>query len=211
MQTRSCRRIIASTGSTASPPPGAANPFCRQSRSRTWWLFWRCCMTRYRPMAPSLTNERTTRRQFLGAAGGLVAGCSIPLLLTVRPAGATSATMATAIREVIGEATVREGKVKLDVPPLVENGNTVSLGVSVDSPMNPADYVKTIFIFNEKNPLPNVANFHLGPRAGKASVATRIRLADSQQLVAIAQLSDGSFWSASVDVIVTLAACVETL
>jgi len=163
-------------------------------------------------MAPSLTNERTTRRQFLGAAGGLVAGCcSIPLLLTVRPAGATSATMATAIREVIGEATVREGKVKLDVPPLVENGNTVSLGVSVDSPMNPADYVKTIFIFNEKNPLPNVANFHLGPRAGKASVATRIRLADSQQLVAIAQLSDGSFWSASVDVIVTLAACVETL
>ena len=162
-------------------------------------------------MAPSLTNERTTRRQFLGAAGGLVAGCAIPLLLAVRPAGATSATMATAIREVIGEATVREGKVKLDVPPLVENGNTVSLGVSVDSPMNPADYVKTIFIFNEKNPLPNVANFHLGPRAGKASVATRIRLADSQQLVAIAQLSDGSFWSASVDVIVTLAACVETL
>jgi sulfur-oxidizing protein SoxY len=132
-------------------------------------------------------------------------------MLTVRPAGATSATMATAIREVIGEATVREGKVKLDVPPLVENGNAVSLGVSVDSPMNATDYVKTIFIFNEKNPLPNVVNFHLGPRAGKASVATRIRLADSQQLVAIAQLSDGSFWSASVDVIVTLAACVETL
>jgi sulfur-oxidizing protein SoxY len=119
--------------------------------------------------------------------------------------------MAAAIREVIGEANVREGKVKVDLPPIVENGNTVSLTVSVDSPMTESDHVKGIYIFNEKNPQPNIANFHLGPRAGKASIATRIRLADSQQVVAIAQLSDGSFWSGSVEVIVTIAACVETL
>jgi sulfur-oxidizing protein SoxY len=77
--------------------------------------------------------------------------------------------------------------------------------------MTEAEHVKSIFIFNEKNPQPNIANFHLSPRCGTARVATRIRLADSQQLVAIAQLSDGSFWSGSVDVVVTLAACVETL
>jgi sulfur-oxidizing protein SoxY len=85
----------------------------------------------------------------------------------------------------------------------------VSLTVSVESPMSEADHVESIHIFNEKNPQPYVAAFNLGPRAGKAQVATRIRLADSQRVVAIARLSDGSFWSDSVDVIVTLAACTE--
>ena len=64
-------------------------------------------------------------------------------------------------------------------------------------------------VFNEKNPQANIANFHLGPHNGRAQVSTRIRLADSQKIVAIAKLSDGSFWSASVDVVVTLAACTE--
>ena len=77
--------------------------------------------------------------------------------------------------------------------------------------MTATDYVKAIHIFNEKNPQPNVIGIHLGPRAGKAKVSTRIRLADSQKVVAIAQMSDGSFWSESVDVIVTLAACLENL
>ncbi len=99
----------------------------------------------------------------------------------------------------------------LDIPPLVENGNVVPLTVSVESPMTATDYVKAIHVFNEKNPQPNVIGIHLGPRAGKASISTRIRLADSQKVVAIAQMSDGSFWSDQVDVIVTLAACVEGL
>jgi sulfur-oxidizing protein SoxY len=64
-------------------------------------------------------------------------------------------------------------------------------------------------VFNEKNPQPNVAVFHLGPRAGRASVSTRMRLATSQNLIAVAELSDGTFWSDKVEVIVTLAACVE--
>ena len=75
--------------------------------------------------------------------------------------------------------------------------------------MNEADHVSAIHIFNEKNPQPYVAAFHLGPRAGRASVSTRIRLADSQEVVAIARLSDGRFWSDGADVIVTLAACTE--
>ena len=81
--------------------------------------------------------------------------------------------------------------------------------VTVDSPMSEADHVTAIHIFNEKNPQPYVATFALGPRAGKAVVSTRIRLADSQQVTAIARLNDGSFWSDSADVIVTLAACAE--
>lgn len=141
----------------------------------------------------------------------LVATLGAMSLLVIRPARATPATMAAAIREAIGEAAVKPGKVKLELPPLVENGNSVAMTVAVDSPMTEADHVKAIYLFNEKNPQPNIANFHLGPRAGVAKVATRVRLADSQKVTAIAQLSDGSFWSDEVEVIVTLAACVEVL
>ena len=152
--------------------------------------------------------EQTSRRRFLGLAGSTAVLGAIPIV-TLRPVEATPAMLATAIRNVVGEAPVRTGKVKLDVPPLVENGNTVPMTVSVSNPMTSDDYVKSIHVFNEKNPQPNVGNFHLGPHAGRAQISTRIRLADSQKIVAIARLSDDSFWSTSVDVVVTLAACTE--
>jgi sulfur-oxidizing protein SoxY len=152
--------------------------------------------------------KSSTRRQFLGLAGSAAVLGVAPVVI-VRPAEATPVTLAAAIGNVVGEAVVRTGKVKLEIPPLVENGNTVPMTVSVATPMTPDDYVKSIHVFNEKNPQPNIGNFYLGPRAGRAQVSTRIRLADSQKIVAIARLSDGSFWSASVDVVVTLAACTE--
>ena len=152
--------------------------------------------------------KNSTRRQFLGLAGSAAVIVTVPIV-TLRPAEATPAMLASAIRNVVGEAEVRTGKVKLDVPPLVENGNTVPMTVSVSNPMTPDDYVRSIHVFNEKNPQPNIGNFYLGPHAGRAQVSTRIRLADSQKIVAIAHLSDGSFWSVSVDVVVTLAACTE--
>jgi sulfur-oxidizing protein SoxY len=144
-----------------------------------------------------------TRRMILVAA----AGAALAPLVT--PAQATEAMMAEAIRELIGGSTLQRGRVKLELPSIVENGNTVSLTVSVESPMSEADHVESIHIFNQKNPQPYVAAFNLGPRVGKASISTRIRLADSQRVVAIARLNDGSFWSSSADVIVTLAACTE--
>jgi sulfur-oxidizing protein SoxY len=153
-------------------------------------------------------KNQSTRRRFLGLAGGAALSGAVPIV-TLRPAEATPAMLASAIRNVVGEAPVRPGKVKLDVPPLVENGNTVPMTVSVESPMTADDYVKSIHVFNEKNPQPNIGNFYIGPAAGRAQVATRIRLADSQKVVAVAQLSDGSFWSTSIDVVVTLAACTE--
>jgi sulfur-oxidizing protein SoxY len=149
-----------------------------------------------------------SRRHVLQLASAAALSGALPVV-TVRPAHATPAMLASAIRDLVGEAPVKVGKVKLEIPPLVENGNTVPMTVSVESPMTADDHVKSIHVFNEKNPQPNIGNFHLGPRAGRAKVATRIRLADSQKVTAIAQLSDGSFWSASIDVIVTLAACTE--
>jgi sulfur-oxidizing protein SoxY len=154
---------------------------------------------------------RATRRRFLADAAALAGGLGLGLSLTVKPASATPATMQAALKKVVGEAALQKGKVKLDVPPLVENGNVVPVTVTVDSPMTASDYVKASHIFNEKNPQPNVIGVHLGPRAGRATISTRIRLADTQNLTAVAELSDGSFWTDSVQVIVTLAACVESL
>jgi sulfur-oxidizing protein SoxY len=150
-----------------------------------------------------------TRRRFLRDAAALAG--SVGLGLSIRPAVATPETMRAAIKRVVGEGELRKGKVKLELPPLVENGNVVSLTVSVDSPMTETDYVKAIHVVNERNPQPNVIAAYLGPRAGRAALSTRIRLADTQTVTAIAELSDGSFWSDSVQVIVTLAACLEAL
>jgi sulfur-oxidizing protein SoxY len=151
----------------------------------------------------------STRRRFLGLAGSTAVIGALPVAISVRPVEATPETMASAIRNVTGGAALQTGKVKLDIPPLVENGNSVPMTVSVASPMTASDYVKSIHVFNEKNPQPNLGNFYLKPGAGRAQISTRVRLADSQKIIAIAKLSDGSFWSTTTDVVVTLAACTE--
>ena len=148
--------------------------------------------------------RRFSRRELL-----LAAGAGLASLVVVRPARATPEAMQEAIRKVAGPARINRGRVKLELPPLVENGNVVPLAVSVESPMTEADHVRAIHVFTERNPQPDVLSVRLGPRAGRARVATRIRLAHTQTVVAIGELSDGSWWSDSADVVVTLAACLE--
>ncbi|EWY37654.1 sulfur oxidation protein SoxY [Skermanella stibiiresistens SB22] len=145
-----------------------------------------------------------TRRDILRA------GAALGVLLMVRPARATPVEMRVAIEAFTKGAPVSSGKVDLVLPPLVENGNSVPVTVNVAHWMRPDDHVKAVALFNEKNPQPNVAIFHLSHRAGRATVSTRIRLGDSQKIVAIAQLSDGTFWSDEAEVIVTLPACAES-
>ena len=149
--------------------------------------------------------ERPTRREFLEAAAGI----ALIAALRPRPLEATPAAMQDAIRRVVGSATITPGRVKLELPPLSENGNAVPLTVSLESPMTEADHVRALHVFTEKNPQPDVASFRFGPRAGRARVSTRIRLADTQTVIAVGELHDGSFWSASATVVVTLAACLE--
>jgi sulfur-oxidizing protein SoxY len=131
-------------------------------------------------------------------------------LLLQPPASATPAALQAAIDAFAGGAPVRTGRVTLDIAPLVDNGNTVPVAVRVDSIMSAEDHVRRIAIFNELNPNTEVALFHLGPRSGRANVSTRMRLATSQRVVALALMNDGSCWQHSVDVIVTLAACIES-
>lgn len=154
-------------------------------------------------MTASATPPSAPRRQLLAAGAGLVAWA------VVRPVAAAPTELAAAIDAFAAGAPVRQGKVTLDVAALVDNGNNVPVTISVESPMTPADHVTAIALFNERNPDRDVARFQLTPRSGRASVSTGIRLATSQKLVAVARMSDGTFWSKTVDVVVVLAACIE--
>ncbi|NDG38770.1 MAG: SoxY-related AACIE arm protein [Betaproteobacteria bacterium] len=144
------------------------------------------------------------RRPLLLAAG--------LLCLQTRPASAVSATLS--LQQMVDRwaegQPVREGKISLEIAELVENGNAVPITVRVDSAMNATDRVQEIIVFNERNPQRDVLRASFGPACGRAELSTRIRLATSQQLVALARFADGSQWSHRVDVIVTLAACIES-
>jgi len=132
------------------------------------------------------------------------------LALSGQLASASTEELRAAILLYTAGVEPRPGGVQIDIAPLVENGNAVPVTLRVDdSPMRPDDHVQGIALFNQLNPQRDVARFTLTPASGKAQVATRIRLATSQQLVVVARLSDGSYRSQAVDVVVTLAACVE--
>ena len=113
------------------------------------------------------------------------------------------------VKSVTGGVAAKRGRVKLELPLLADNGNSVEMKVSVASPMSAADHVKTIRLLSGRNPERDMAVFHLGPRAGMAEVASRVRLAGSQRVVALAELSDGSWWMDTADVVVTLSACID--
>lgn len=149
-------------------------------------------------------NIRPTRRTVM------VWTLAGPLALRLSPAAATPESMRAALDAFAGGVPVSEGRVTLDVPLLVENGNAVPLKVSVESPMTEDDYVQEVAIFNERNPLPDVIRFHFTPRSGRAAAETRIRLSGTQNVHAVARMSDGSLWSAVTDVIVTAPACAES-
>ena len=154
-----------------------------------------------------MSKHRTTdRRRLLLLAAG-----TAWLSLQARPAAAVSApdSLQQMIARWAAGNPVTEGRVRFEVPPLVENGNAVPISVQVDSAMTVASHVQEIVVFNERNPQRDVVRAVFGPASGRAQLDTRIRLATSQRLVALASFNDGSQWSAQVDVLVTLAACIE--
>jgi len=146
----------------------------------------------------SVVNGRRRALRAIGAGA---------CLLIVRPAAATPEELAAALREMFGDRPITPGRVKLDIPRLAENGNLVPVVLSVDSPMSEQDYVASLHVFAERNPLPRILDVELGPLNGRARIVTRIRLAVSQQVRAVAVMSDGTLWSAAADVEVTVGGC----
>lgn len=141
------------------------------------------------------------RRRILRAA------LAVSALAIVRPAAADE--LEDAIRTYTAGAPLATGRVAIDIARLVDNGNSVPVTIRVASPMNATDRVVSVALFNERNPERDVVRVTFGPRAARAVVSTRIRLATSQKLVAVARMADGSFHAATVNVLVTLAACIE--
>jgi sulfur-oxidizing protein SoxY len=146
-----------------------------------------------------------TRRTFVAGTSAVVAAVALP-----RSSQASPDTMAATLKSILGTTTATEGRVKLEIPELAENGNSVPLTITVDSPMTAADHVKTIYILSPENPLPDVARFHLGPRSGRAKVSTSVRLATSQRLMVLAVMANGTAWTTGKDVIVTMSACIDS-
>ena len=141
------------------------------------------------------------RRLLLSASAAMFAG--------MPRAGATTRQVADLIATIAAGATPKVGRIKLDVPVIVENGNTVAMTVSIPGRIAGPERLQSIYVFAEGNPLPNVAAFHFGPRAGAPRIATRIRLATSQTVIALAKYDDGSCWTDTVELLVTLAACID--
>lgn len=151
---------------------------------------------------PAFLFRPTRRAVIAGGAATLVLGAGLPIAHAAKP-------LSPAILKATGGVVPKEGRIEIDIPRISESGNSVSMGIVVDSPMTPSDYVKTIDIVAPRNPFPNVARFHIGPRAGRAKVGTNIRLALTQDVYAVAAMSDGSFWMAHQEVLVTIAACID--
>lgn len=148
---------------------------------------------------------KMNRRQALafstGAAVFAVTG------LAGRTAFATAEDVDKALMELTGGSMPQEGKVTIDAPEIAENGNTVPIGVSVDSAMDGADMVESVTIFADGNPVPNVVTFNFTPMSGVAAATTRMRLAKTQNVVAVAKMADGSTYMSKAEVKVTIGGC----
>lgn len=144
------------------------------------------------------------RRELLTGAGAIAAAGLVPA-----PVHATPEMMTSAIENALAGRVAKPGRIKLEVSPLAENGNSVPVTINVESPMTAGDHVKTIYMFAPENPQPDMVRFHLGPRAGRVRLQTSVRLATTQRLQAIAIMNDGSAWMDSAEVIVTMSACLD--
>lgn len=148
-------------------------------------------------------NMRLSRRQALSAGAiGLFAAIIGPRL-----AFADEAAVATELKKLFADKPMNDGRIKIDIPQIAENGLVVPLNVEVESPMTDADYVKSVHVFGAGNPNPNVLSYNFTPASGKASASTRIRLAQTQNIVVVAEMSDGKLYTAKSQVKVTIGGC----
>lgn len=154
--------------------------------------------------------DRSARRGVLAALAGTAVAAALPVRVLAQASQGPHVDPSDPVAGGFTRgAPVSPGRVRLELPVLADNGNSVPLKITVQSPMTETDHVKAIQLISERNPVRDMAVFRLGPRAGRAEIASRVRLAGSQRVVAIAEMSDGSFWSDAAEIVVTLSACVD--
>lgn len=148
-----------------------------------------------------------TLRHLIDRRNVLVGATTVLLVVGVGPASAQEDSWEAELKKVIGGAKPIEGKITLDLPEIAENGNTVPFSVAVDSPMTEKEYVKAVHVLSTGNPQPRIATFHFTPESGKAALASRMRLAKTQDILAVAEFSDGQFATTRRTVKVTIGGC----
>lgn len=148
---------------------------------------------------PPLLNRRDALAQLSGTL----------LLISVAPlpATATDVDTAAAIKQIFGDRVPNPGRIALKLPTVAETGNSVSLTVTVDSPMTDQDRVERVCVFANRNPRPLIATMTFGPRSGAPTFSTYMRLSGTQDVIGIAEMADCSLWIAKVRVLVTVGAC----
>jgi sulfur-oxidizing protein SoxY len=149
------------------------------------------------------TTYRWTRRAFLASTGIVSIASALSPLASATPEDADQA-----IRDIFGDRPINKGKVTVTLPPIAENGNSVPVGITVDSPMTDESFVEQIVVLSPRNPIATIARFHLGPHTGRAEISTRVRMAGTQTLRVVAEMNDGTLWSGTGSTYVTLAACI---
>ena len=155
----------------------------------------------------TLATSRVSRRDFLMRSATGAAALALPASLLSSPALATADQVAAEVKKLYGDKKLAEGRIKLDLPSIAENGLVVPLNFEVESPQTEADYVKAVHIFAEGNPSPGIASFRFTPMSPKAAAAIRIRLAQTQNVVAVAEMSNGELFTAKKEVKVTIGGC----
>ena len=148
-------------------------------------------------------QTQASKRQFLRTAGI----AAVAAIIAPRLAGASPAEVAAEIKKLYVDKKMESGRIKLDVPQIAENGLVVPINVEVESPMTSADFVKSVHVYAEKNPLPAVVSYKFTPEAGKAAASTRMRLAETQDIVVVAEMSNGQIFSTRAEVKVTIGGC----
>ncbi len=152
-----------------------------------------------------MSLQTPDRRTFILGAGATALVAS----LLSGEAVAQDATPAwqQAVKDIVGDSKPIEGRLLLDIPEIAENGNTVPLAVAAESPMTEAEHVKAIHVIATGNPQPGVVSFRFTPLSGKAAAASRMRLLRTQDVIAVAELSDGKFLMTRRPVRVAVGGC----
>jgi sulfur-oxidizing protein SoxY len=157
-------------------------------------------------MSRNVNMTALGRRDLLRLTGAGAAAFVAASLLP-RLAAADAKSTAEAIKKIVGDKTPQKGRITLELPQIAENGNTVPMAFEVQSPMTEADYVKAVHIFADANPVPYVASVRFSPASGRARAATRMRLAKTQNVIVVAEMSNGSVYMAKTEVKVTIGGC----
>ena len=140
--------------------------------------------------------------------GALLLGAGLTVALFAADEGlATPAEADAEIAKFTGGKTAENGKIAIDLPDIAENGNTVPLSIKIDSAMTADDYVSEILVVGDANPNPGIVRFHLTPMAGRAEVATRIRLGGTGNVTVAAKTSTGKLYADRKAVKVTVGGC----